>query len=733
MAKTSKATRKFQNKHLKHTIDHRREVQKENKKYASRRGSKKSGEPAEAKEKISTKPIFDDMSVDAFFEGGFEVPNAKKGGKRKGSGDGSEDEPEDESEDESEDMHQEGLEEESGGSEQSEAVSEDGLASENESDDQSSSEEEDEEQMKQDMKALAEKDPEFYKYLQKNDKNLLDFETSNPLDAISGSDESEAEGSTASKKQMNITSSIVDKWDRSLKKTPTLKTIKQVIDAFKAAVEINSSDENDTPYKVNDETVFTSLMFVGLKRVPEAIQTLLAYQKNKKEQRVVDTNKPIAAKIASLMRHQASAYLTILHDINNTETAALVLSSVLEVLPYYVSLRKILKKIVQAVADVWATTKSTETQVAAYAFLNNAAREFPKTALEVILRVSYSLFLKHCSTTNVYTSDSINFAKNSAAELFGIDEQLSYTVGFDFVRQLAVHLRNTITSTSSANGGKDAHKIIYNWQFCHSLDFWSRVLFQHCNPEKELITHKSHESPLRSLIYPLVQVTLGVIRLIPTPQFFPLRFYLIRSLIRLSQGTGVFIPIFPLLSEILTSTAFTKAPKNNPLPALEFEYIIKVGAQYLGTRVYQEGLQSQFIELTSEYLVLYCKSIAFPELVTPVVLTLRRFAKNSKNGKFNKQILQLVEKLNANASYITSKRRNVDYGPSNKAEVQAFLKDEKWEDTPLGQYVSVHRKVRDAQAKLLKQAIADEQEAKARKGSAEFMDDAMDTNDSDQE
>lgn len=31
MAKTSKATKKFQSKHLKHTIDHRRKVQKHNK------------------------------------------------------------------------------------------------------------------------------------------------------------------------------------------------------------------------------------------------------------------------------------------------------------------------------------------------------------------------------------------------------------------------------------------------------------------------------------------------------------------------------------------------------------------------------------------------------------------------------------------------------------------------------------------------------------------------------
>ena len=102
-------------------------------------------------------------------------------------------------------------------------------------------------------------------------------------------------------------------------------------------------------------------------------------------------------------------------------------------------------------------------------------------------------------------------------ELFGINETLGYQVGFEYVRQLAIHLRNSINATSNA---KEGYKTIYNWQYCHSLDFWSRVLSQHCNPEKSCKTINPKESPLRQLIYPLVQVTLGAIRLIPTAQFF---------------------------------------------------------------------------------------------------------------------------------------------------------------------------------------------------------------------
>ncbi|OVF05180.1 putative mRNA-binding ribosome synthesis protein [Clavispora lusitaniae] len=725
MAKASKATKKFQNKHLKHTLEHRREIQKHNKKIAQRKKTpSKVDKDAEPKESKSTKPIFQDMSVEEFFEGGFEVPKPKKGAV---VNENSEDEEMESSSDE-----EESSVEESASSKSSQEDSE-----EEASDDEAT--------MKQNLKQLEEKDPEFYKYLQKNDKNLLDFEGVNPMDAMSDDedeeDEEDGEEQTekredeekADDKKYEITRAMVAKWNKQLK-TPTIKLVQNVISAFKAAVYINSADENNTRFVINDPSVFSELMFVCLKRVPEAVKTLAPYKVNSKGIRIVDSKNPNTTRVGSLMKSQGGAFITLLNDITNTETAALVLTSLQEVLPFYISQRKIIKQILNAVVECWATTTDVETQVATYAFLNNAAREFPKSTLDIILKSTYSSFLRNCRKTNVHTMDLINFSKNSAVELFGIDEQLSYQVGFEYIRQLAIHLRNTITNTTnSSEAQKDAYKAIYNWQFCHSLDFWSRVLSHFCNPELELVSHKNQESPLRSLIYPLVQVTLGTIRLIPTAQFFPLRFYLIRSLIRLSQGTGVYIPIYPLISEILSSTAFSKPGKPTKLQALDFDFIIKASQQYLGTKVYQDGLFEQFLELTSEFFVLYCKNIAFPELVTPAILSLRRFIKKSKNLKFNKQLQQLIDKLNANATFITTRRANVEYGPSNKAEVQLFLKDEAWDSTPLGQYVVVHRKVREERMRLLKEAILEEENAKNNANDGMDLEDAIESGDESEE
>ena len=79
MAKASKSTKKFQSKHLKHTIEHRREVQKHNKKMGSRKKKSSSNDDTEDTRPKGGQPkeVFEDMPVDEFFAGGFEVPKEK--------------------------------------------------------------------------------------------------------------------------------------------------------------------------------------------------------------------------------------------------------------------------------------------------------------------------------------------------------------------------------------------------------------------------------------------------------------------------------------------------------------------------------------------------------------------------------------------------------------------------------------------------------------------------------
>lgn len=700
MAKVGKSTKKFQSKHLKHTIEQRKKVQNYNKKTSGRKGNKDAtGGAAKVDQNQKNAKVFDDVDVEEYFDKEEKLPEMSQKAKKA----------------------------------KAEAAQE--------SSDESS---EDEEDKDLDMDALAKDDPEFYKYLKNNDQDLLDFKAVNPLDAISDeededeeeNDEEKAEEkrgpAQTSSKAITVDMTLVKKWAADLKSdAPSVKTLKNTVIAYKAAI---NTDSNETfKYAVTEEKVFKHLMLVVLQDLPLAVQKITPFKVSSNGIRNISGNKKKVTQVSTIIKVHVPSLITLLEDASNTETCALVLQSVQELLPYLISFRKLLKAVVNAIVEIWSSSSSLETQISAFAWMNNACKEYPKSVLEIVLRSTYSCFLKNCGKTNVHTTPLLNFQKNSAAELFGLNPTLGYQIGFEFIRQLAIHLRGSVN-----NPTKDSYKAVYNWKFCHGLDFWSRVI----SVQSQNGSEEATENPLNQLIYPLVQVTIGTIKLIPTAQFIPLRFYLIRSLIRLSQNTGVYIPIFPLLSEILHSSMFSRVPKREPLPAVDFECNIKVNKAYLNTRVYVEGVCEELVELFGEYFVLYAKSVSFPELATPPLIFLRRFVKKNNaaknNAKFNRQLSILIEKLTANSVYIEKHRSTIEYGPKNKVAVSKFLQDVKWDKTPLGAYVATQRLVKEERLRILRESL--DQDAKDAKTKHDLdsdgdidLDDADDASEDDDE
>lgn len=93
-----------------------------------------------------------------------------------------------------------------------------------------------------------------------NDNDLLDFEAVNPLDAIS-----DDEGDEDDDEEIEITKSLVKKWNQQLDK-PTPKITRNILIAFKAAVNIHNSDSEDYKFSITDPKAFSELMLLVLKK-----------------------------------------------------------------------------------------------------------------------------------------------------------------------------------------------------------------------------------------------------------------------------------------------------------------------------------------------------------------------------------------------------------------------------------------------------------------------------------
>lgn len=717
MAQT-KATKKFEKHHLKDTLE-RRKGQKKIKQKVQLKAKQKARRAEENGGKIGeenaaapattngrAKNAFQDMSVDDFFQGGFEVPDLpakQKGGKRKRS---------------------EAEEEDGSGSEGS-LVEEPVTADTGEDDLDSDSDDVDH---KAQLDALAENDPEFHKYLQDNEPELLGGELAEIGDISdeedgpkkkkqkkgqAADDDSDDEMTGAGKNELDM--ATVKRWSTAMSTQHSLRAAKEVVLAFRAAAHVSEDDDKkEFKYSISSPEVYHHLLTTALKHIPTVFNHHLPVQENQKTGKLhVPTESKKFKTLVPLLRSQITSIIHLLDNLSDPSTLRLTLTSTLPLLPYLLSFKKLIRDTARATATVWSSHSAPETtRIAAFLVLRRLIVIGDAGIRENVLKATYQALVKGARNTTVHTLPGVNLMKNSGAELWGlcpVGDGVAYTTAFGFIRQLAVHLRTSITNNSN-----ESYKVVYNWQYIHSLDFWSRVLSSHA---------VETTSALRPLIYPLVQVTLGALRLIPTATYFPLRFHLVRSLLRISTTTGTYIPLAPALYEVLASAEMRKMPKSATLKPLDFATVIRAPKTYLRTRVYQDGVGEQVVELLGELFACWGKNIAFPELVLPVLILLRRWLKDAqsrvqgkgnKNQKVNTALTLLVQKLEANAKFIEEKRAKVEFSPSDRRGVEAFLKDMDVVKTPLGAYVHGQRKTREEKARLVEQGRVEEERRRVR-------------------
>ncbi len=750
-----KATKKFEKKHLKDTIGRRKEFAKikqrqqvkakKKARNASDRGEENGNKgngvqvaDLNEKEKADGKGL-SEMSVDEFFQGGFDIPEEpqrkggkvskgkevpKKTGKRKRT----------------EENH------DKQGSSSESSMEENFVSDDSEP---GSEAEGDLDTHKGDLDALAEKDPEFYKYLKENDAELLEFAEDGDLaevDQLSADEEEEPPKPKKRKKskkveveqeeergkdddETEVTMAMVKKWKAAMTEQHSLRAMRQVVLAFRAAAHVNEGDGKEYKYTISNSDVYHELLVLTLKYVPDVLNHHLPVKETGSGKVRIATDSKKFRTLTPLLKSHSSSVQHLLASLSDAPTLKLTLSSIPPLLPYLLPFKKAIKNLLKTVVGVWSDSSSTEaTRITAFLIIRSLAVIGDAGIREAALKTAYQGLVKGSRNTTIHSLPGINLMKNSAAELWGMDQNIGYTTGFTFIRQLAIHLRGSITNTS-----KESYKQVYNWQYTHSLDFWSRVLSSHCDALTEA-TATGKPSPLRPLIYPAVQLTLGAMRLIPTAQYFPLRFHLLRSLLRLSRSTGTYIPLAPALLEVLNSAEMKKPPKPSTLKPLDFTTSIRAPKSYLRTRVYQDGVGEQVAELFAEFFVLWTKSIAFPELALPVIVMLKRWLKpvsgsssssssahhnaktqSNKNNKVNNAIVLLVQKLEANGRWIEERRAKVDFAPSDRAQVEAFLKDVEWEKSPLGAFVVGQRRAKEERERAVEEGRREEEREEERK------------------
>ncbi|KAH8269360.1 hypothetical protein KR018_007474 [Drosophila ironensis] len=579
---------------------------------------------------------------------------------------------------------------------------------------------------KEELEGLKDIDPEFYDFLKKNDKKLLDFNLSDSEDddeeeaeeekprAGKGKhadsedededeDEEEEEGEEKYHKPnedlavasdesdfeeedevdavaggtQKITLNLLRQWEQQLAQpNVSIDSVRKAIQAFNSALASISADgadggenqPNAAAFKVVGAAAFNGVIQLCVLHLQPAIIRLLGVKPN--------SSLPLHkhkkwVKVRGCLRYYLTDLIRLVEQVSSANILGVLLKHLHQMAGMVVPFTALGKTILKRLVGLWATGDET-VRVLAFLCILKITRKQQATMLNHVLKAMYLAYVRNSKFVSPNTLPGINFMRRSLVEMFALDLNVSYQHAFLYIRQLAIHLRNAVILKK-----KDSFQAVYNWQFINSLRLWS-----------DLLGATANKPQLQPLVYPLVTIATGVIRLIPTAQYFPLRFHCLQALISLAKETNTYVPVLPLIVEVLKSNTFNRKHTAVSMKPLQFTCILRLNKAQLAENGFRDEVIEQVCGLLLEYLAHESATLAFSDLVVPTVMAIKAYLKDCRNANYARKLKQLLEKVQESSRFVEQQRgkSSVNFDLKDAKAVAAWEQQLRLKRTPLDIY-----------------------------------------------
>ena len=299
----------------------------------------------------------------------------------------------------------------------------------------------------------------------------------------------------------------------------------------------------------------------------------------------------------------------------------------------------------------------------------------PFPFIEECLKKTYLAYMKRAKFGNISihspTLPTLTFMGNCLVELYNIDYHSSYQHAFVYIRQWALLLRGVMQKKTI-----ESMQQVYCWQFIQCLKLWVAVLSSASQQEND----DHGKVDMRSLTYPLIEIIMGTIRLIPSPvRHLPFRCHCVRLLHQLAASTELFIPTTSILLDCFDWKEFTLVPKKTKdssratTRGVQLSMMIKFGKDDpLRTHDQLEASMNELFLLLNREIDLYRYSPGFPEYAIRIIVRLRQLNKEIRNPRWKTYIKACIELCDTYTLYAVQGRSKLQQAPREVQQLECL-------------------------------------------------------------
>ncbi|KAF4670529.1 hypothetical protein FOL47_001996 [Perkinsus chesapeaki] len=551
---------------------------------------------------------------------------------------------------------------------------------------------------KKELEALKETDPEFYKFLQETDQDLLEFgheDDDGSAAAPAGAKEAKpkAQAGVLTIERLNqLTEAAEGKKDGN----KSLKALRAVLSAYRVASRMSKGEAKEEDgedgslaagVRIEDEAVFNAVLEWTLKNAPELLDH---HDKEVAKAKGKGAAHASGGKTYMLGRMFWSESLNLLQQLTDLDTQEFVLwqLSSTNALKYLLPLKKLKPLVINELCRKWAKGAAQGTKLAAFSVLYNLAglilkSSTSKTAtveagkeVEGIMRRMYRTYVVSLQRVPALTHRQLSacrFMENCIAEMLTLEPQAAYRIAFTSIRQLGVILRSAMKAQSKgiksispgqAGGSKSSKAAAGGSAGVDSV----RQLYSVCYVRSSAVWVAAMErlpEQLKDLLHPLMVILLAAAKSKEGHTvYMPFMLHMLELANSLAEKTNVFAPLTSLLLRGLSNLAAKEkqqtstrrsAAASTDLKPTQVDLVVRVSERQLDNRPTSQALRKYLLFVLTHHLALLARSPSYPEITTPLMTHLRRLQKSNLAVKHElKPLITLSEETSAQISRMRS-------------------------------------------------------------------------------